>query len=757
MQETKERRGGIWAWGNQNIFEVHNGIVLCLLDRLDHLQGNQSMIWEAGRLSRNEGRQTILERLCSEQGRRSTKNEPGSDCFWMLCMRHSVDEVDKRQMICNVVEHFQNMLWLSKLLSLGLKLLMPRCDSWKKSWFHTKQDLPAHCPLHEVLTTARRRIPTHSPNARNSNIVRSSLQTTRQSGCSNHLTVLDHARSGRWFAALASLKGFVQQGGKVNVVSVAAATKGLAECTLWQSALQMISAENCFPVNTFVANAVLSACGRARLVERVGKIFEQMIEQGPHPDVATLNIVLGLYGEHSEKAQNLLASAHTLNIQTSLLSHNLCLTALQRSAKWLESLWLLSEGVSNSLGKDGFTQNSVLAACMRSRQWQCCIDFWESTESATSMAAGTVGSALMEGSLWSSAFQVLEELHQAFLKLDTDFYAVLGSACMARAKRDSSFQLQAWLIAHMLLDRKASTFSEMSKVFQGSFLATYSRSEQWHKSAELLIQLQREALRTDSVMYNSVGCTASWGHSQVLFQSMCCKQLEPDLASWNSLISKASWQQSCYCLEALTSKNLQMDAILLSTVVAVLGATGGPWRSSVEVMRKAAMQRDHVLSSVMLLSSKLSWERSFQLSHDLRDKLHTKASDSGLENAVLTAYQEGSGWHHGLQVLENLLKSQCEPEGQGVSAVFTACGSSGKWKAMLSTTALLSNGARLSFPFRVQPTPCWICRVNKHLRWLCKCVEQRELCGISQGHGMKREQSCSKLRMRSDHCSYSDY
>lgn len=570
--------------------------------------------------------------------------------------------------------------------------------------------------------------------------------------------LLTDARRGRWFAALASLREWFDQGLRPNVVSIAATTNGLAQGVLWQSALQML--DDCltlsWPVNTFVFNAALSACCRARLSERASKLLEHMNEQGPRPDVVTLNTLLGHYGEkHSKKAQDLLASARTLHIESNLLSHNLCLSALQRSVNWKESLGLLRRTQQLSLSvTDAFTRNSVLAAFMRQKTWSRCLDLWkgarpptswadepvgsvdESAFRADSVAGGAVGSAMMAASLWTSALRVLELLLVRGVQTEAEaaqpsagaaaqsleeLYAVLGSACMTAAKQTKhpeSFRAKAWLITSLLLERgergnrsKGPRMRDMNEVFLGSSLATCSRSQKWQVSADLLTQIQVAAVETDVLLYNSIG-QMSWHQNQKMFQEMCYRHLEPDLASWN-LLGSGSWQQSSSLLDALRSKTLRVDEVFWSTWL-TSGRTGRsavPWQTSIQLMERVDSMPventtcDHVLSSVMLLSSaKLSWRRSFWLSQVFSERLFSplRNSDSGLENAVLTAYEEGSGWYQALQTLKQLLVIRCQPEGQGLSAVFTACGGT-HWESILTTTRLLSHSGALSFP---QVVPC---------------------------------------------------
>eukprot|EP00434_Breviolum_minutum_P029272 symbB.v1.2.025890.t2/scaffold2547.1/size76550/2 len=143
----------------------------------------------------------------------------------------------------------------------------------------------------------------------------------------------------------------------------------------------------------------------------------------------------------------------------------------------------------------------------------------------------------------------------------------------------------------------------------------------------------------------------------------------------------------------ISCKHKWADEILLSTNLGAMNCA--PWHMSIEAMRQAwkVDATDPILTSVVLrASAKLSWERSLQLSQGMRKMiLDRNETDSGLQNAVLTAYQEGNAWPQSLQLLKDLLVHQCEPEGLGVSAAFTACGIS-NWKAMMDIVGFLQNG-----------------------------------------------------------------
>jgi len=154
---------------------------------------------------------------------------------------------------------------------------------------------------------------------------------------------------------------------------------------------------------------------------------------------------------------------------------------------------------------------------------------------------------------------------------------------------------------------------------------------------------------------------------------------------------------------------------------------------SVEAMRQAwkvDATADPILTSVVLrASAKLSWERSLQLSQGMRKMiLDRNETDSGLQNAVLTAYQEGNAWPQSLQLLKDLLVHQCEPEGLGVSAAFTACGIS-NWKAMMDIVGFLQNGLAL----RLAVDNVMSCHCHC-LRWMQWEFEQRKLWSFGQIH-----------------------
>lgn len=159
--------------------------------------------------------------------------------------------------------------------------------------------------------------------------------STNQSLVAHGIRVDACGRSRQWFAALACLREWSALGEEVSVISIGAATNSLAQCALWKQALQMLAASEA-STNTFVANAVLLACCRSKLLGRAARLVQMMIQHGPEPDAVTLNTLLGVYASErlASEAQGLMASAKTLSLEPNLLSFNLYLSAMQRSAKW---------------------------------------------------------------------------------------------------------------------------------------------------------------------------------------------------------------------------------------------------------------------------------------------------------------------------------------------------------------------------------------------------------------------------------------
>ena len=491
-------------------------------------------------------------------------------------------------------------------------------------------------------------------------------------------------RSRQWFAALACLRDWrtLRTQGEVSVVSTGAATNSLAQCARWIHALHMLADAP----NTFVANAVVSACCRSKVPAYAGQIFDVMSQRGPEPDAITLNTLLGLYAGEGlvSKAEGLMASARKLSLEADLLSFNLYLSTMQRSAKWSESLGCLDQIKSRSLGTDAVTVNSVLAACMRRSQWRQCLVVTMDSEIDV-VAVSTVGSAMIQRSVWTSAVAILERaVNSMRLHPDADSFAVLGSSCTKNDIVTEGSHFAPWSVASRLL--AACTLERANGVLVGSSLTACSRSRQWQLSMELLGDVQRTAVEVDQmVAYNSI--TTTWDQSLLIFENLSRQLLKPDLASWTSLV--CGWKMSCNYLEALQWQNLKVDQVFLKTHLGAM--TLAPWQTSLEAVHAAGGQgvSDPILMSVVVReAARPSWQRSLLFNPNLE-----KLPNHSMQNAIFTAYQEGYAWPQALNLLKDLVRRTCEPEGLGVSAVFTACGCN--WRVMLAAAGFLRSGLDL--------------------------------------------------------------
>ena len=483
--------------------------------------------------------------------------------------------------------------------------------------------------------------------------------------CVSHgIQVNAEAKGGRWRCALASLHFYRALGGEVSVVSLGAATTGLAQCAAWRQALLQMALDLDLEVNVFVANAVLLACCRAQELLQGLKLWRRMRRQGPSPDVVSLNTLLSACG--AQEASELFALAKSSQVEPNLLSLNLLLTA-QRAAersRWAESLQLCQ-----CQRGDGITFNLCLAACMRGMQWQRSLSFYQTRGFKGSqelrVAHSTIGSGMIESTAWLSAFEMLEQLGNRFLEADSESYAVLGSSCMTLAKRDKENR-SSWAIASQLLRASQRQLVRLNEVFLGSSIGSSSRSQQWQVAAEVFEAMRSSSLRIDVLAYNLMGSNMNWRESEKLLRRISGASLEPDQATWSSLlVSRASeslWR-SCSQILELVSSSRNVDSLLQSLHLGAMNAA--PWRLASSVLRLAAessLQGDRILLSRVFSKA---WPQGLALSG---------AETSKLCNALLAARLERSGWRGGLQLLRKV-------DGKGLSALLTACGG---WPQMLA-------------------------------------------------------------------------
>ena len=530
-----------------------------------------------------------------------------------------------------------------------LGLFMPCVGSWKES-------------LHRLSCSP------HERNSLASSICRASqwqisllLLKAPQCPVAHGIQVDAQAKGRRWREALASLRRWRELGFEVSVVSVGAATTGLAHCAVWRQALGQLALE----VNTYVANAALSACCRARLLAQGLQLWRRMERRGPAPDVVSLNTLLSLCASEqlAARATELFACAKSSHVEPNLLSLNLFLTALQRAASWSESLSLC-----RATDGDGITSNLALAACMRSMQWQRSLTFHTTRSLKGSkellVAHSTIGSGMIESAAWLSAFEMMENLRQLFLEADSESYAVLGSSCMMLAKGEHEESASSWAIANQLLRAAKLQLVHLNEVFLGSSIGSYSRSQQWELGGEVLEAMRSSSLRLNVLAYNLMGSN-EWQKSQKLLRRMSRVQLEPDQATWSSLlVSKASeslWRSCSHILE-LVSSHGTVDQLLRSLHLGAMNSS--PWPLATRALRHAsetALEPDRILLSRVLTKA---WRHGLAFG---------PSTSSKLRNAWLSACLEGSAWPSAVALLKAPL------DGKGLSAALTACG----WRLML--------------------------------------------------------------------------
>ena len=445
------------------------------------------------------------------------------------------------------------------------------------------------------------------------------------------------ARGAVWARALQQLGSWAACGGEASPVALGAAARGLAKSGsphssgggAWRRAAQLLALSE--PPSVFVANAVLSACCRARLSQQALQLLSDMRLDGPQPDTASYNTMLGLCAEegHVAQAARLLKAARHQSVQSNLLMYNLALKSALGASSWQHASGVLLGMSSDSVPNDEISSCTAIASCARAGPWRLGLALLQTLPARVPSLRGpsetipfsTAASAAIQAKQWTFASWLLDNVRCCQLQTDTDTFAALSTACMTLSAGTSAElgRGRFWSLAAALLRTCERQHGPAPETSMGPAATTFSRLSQWEQGAELLADMQASGIRLNLIFYNSAAMS-TWRSVSSLLTGLRKRGLEPDAASWNALLVASAWEQSAGALAAMGCLHVEVDRVSVSTFLGSLNSA--PWRSGLQGLAKAVRTSgsvDGILATVLLRSCAAlrSWQQSLQLQASL--------------------------------------------------------------------------------------------------------------------------------------------
>ena len=166
-------------------------------------------------------------------------------------------------------------------------------------------------------------------------------------------------------------------------------------------------------------------------------LLSRMWEEGPCPDIVSLNAALKACDKRWEQAFLLCTEARAQLLLLNTVSYNSLFSTLTSGQDWQHSreLYLRDEMKSTAVLPDIITYNSLMACCTRRKDWQLMLAFFvEMRASSLSPDSFSYGSALSvcdQAGNWQLALLLLEWMHMSGLQSNELIYNSALGACDA--------------------------------------------------------------------------------------------------------------------------------------------------------------------------------------------------------------------------------------------------------------------------------------------------------------------------------------
>lgn len=235
-----------------------------------------------------------------------------------------------------------------------------------------------------------------------------------------------------------------------DVICCSAAISACEKGTQWSKALEILHGmplRHCTP-NVISYNAAISACENGNQWEEAMHLFASLRTQALQPTARTFNALISACG-HWKTAAGLFTQMLAEDVEPTVVTYNALLACLESADikedldKWLHSVRLLERMECGEVEPNVLTFNTAIA--VNRQRLAVVTDLLKAMEwkklSPDVISYNSAISACQANSEWSHALQLLDEMHQGFVRGDRISCNAALSCCFAASRWEKVFEL----------------------------------------------------------------------------------------------------------------------------------------------------------------------------------------------------------------------------------------------------------------------------------------------------------------------------
>ncbi|GAB5358058.1 hypothetical protein AAMO2058_000426400 [Amorphochlora amoebiformis] len=408
-------------------------------------------------------------------------------------------------------------------------------------------------------------------------------------------------------------------------------------------------------------NAQLQTLKKERNWREALRVFRQMVDLGIFADIATYTTLISVLG--NARQCELMLKIHRLmkadkRITPDVRVYSTFISGLVRSGKIDWAVEAFEEMKKGGISPNIVTYSSIIAGLAGDRRWEM------------------VGELMLE-------------MKRNRIRPDQTFFNSIIASCAKTSQLDKALQYYA-LLRENNLRPTPYAFS--------SLIIACSRQNNPEMASRIFQEMRRSGVKGDVVVHNAyvaaLGATGNVTGARVALEGMKKLRIRPDVYTFNSLVRayerSGDLEGGFGILKEMQSYGVTPDLVTYNTLLMACVDQGDDGAAG-DILSMIRRRKDIEPNSatynllIRIYTSSGQQRRAIGLVRYLQRSEPDGFVDKSLYNALILAVT-ASGYHRlALQIKEEMIQEEIEPDDVTYNTVINACATSGDTKNALAT------------------------------------------------------------------------